>query len=1131
MIKDGDDYILFYHIGLETIVKQGEDPDVQAIVSYMEEITAAYENGEISLQEFAQEAALQERAFHHYLWDNEVDCEDVFSGVLDEEDSFDSVMIRGQLANNKNFLSEINVQHETHEDWENFHFWIHIESREKDDKWDYPDEDYEHEDTYGRSTEDLWEEFSEGFSEMLEDIADADSAREASEIYFSQERRLNHYLHEISWRSKEGKWISPGELEDKIYDILDDVADNVNKESIDKTRYKKYLIREMVQQTDSWCRGEDRECDHGEYCLNAECVSAKGGKEDCSNGQDDDNDGYWDCDDPDCNCDDDWDKRKGWFDDDDYEESECKDGCQDECPGADETDCVNDKCKCYYDDEDWDDDDDSGSDDSPDDEGSDSSGGSGSGDGGSEEDGSGTDDSGSEESDGSSDDSSGEGSESDNSGSDSGGGDSSGDSGSSDGGSDNSGGSNDGGSDSSDSGGDSGSDSGSDGGGDSSGGSDSGSDGSSDAGTASAIDVFSEPEKGVNVFKLWFNLAKLSTYSITGSAVDVFDDVSASQSEEERYKERYGDPEEQEPKDEPSNEEQQKEQDNSEEQEEANDNVNEEQEEGQGEEGVEEDSDNTEDESEDVDGEQEGLEEDEDEKDYDDYEDNDWEDDWDDKNHDEKDYEDDWDEDYDDWDDHDDYDKDDDYGWFEDVEDEWHHPCEDECQDCWECDWENDHEQCNKNCVPCNLCQYEIGDFECHDHQYFNEEWAYCECEEGYSECDGDWLNGCEMEGRCEDCQEDSDCAPARCSEDPRRIVTFICEQGEGWEEEKRMLEIGAECNVHSNGEKETSFWIGGWGEELDDFEMYKQEEHQKGEEDWCQQELEWLTAERVMIQESFNDEFIAWFFNEFVDNDPAKFEDHMGMIHSLHKILIENTDRTAWALACLGENEFPVEYQPIQVSYESVYGEIEIWEEFKWTDHFEGQEINVLHPYMKIWIFPPKEFIVEKMKEEFGGLKGPPPHEIAEIKENEVVMKKINKISKRFDDGAEIKIQVVDNGEVLFQNLIKINPDIIMRMQSIDESYTGPVDATMSIDMDFLYELTATIVKEIEGAHVEGPWWEERHDYERGGVEEAWIAIKVLGNIIVALTNGNIDVEPDHRTDDIVFSLKEIITMMSMGG
>lgn len=34
-----------------------------------------------------------------------------------------------------------------------------------------------------------------------------------------------------------------------------------------------------------------------------------------------------------------------------YEESECKDGCSQECPGASRTDCVNDHCKCYFEDD------------------------------------------------------------------------------------------------------------------------------------------------------------------------------------------------------------------------------------------------------------------------------------------------------------------------------------------------------------------------------------------------------------------------------------------------------------------------------------------------------------------------------------------------------------------------------------------------------------------------------------------------------------------------------------------------------------------------------------------------------------------------------------------------------------
>ena len=64
--------------------------------------------------------------------------------------------------------------------------------------------------------------------------------------------------------------------------------------------------------------------------------------------------------------------------DDDYEESQCKDGCSDECPGADRTDCVDNgmRCECYYDEHD-----DGGSDSGPLDDGSDGTSTDGSSDG------------------------------------------------------------------------------------------------------------------------------------------------------------------------------------------------------------------------------------------------------------------------------------------------------------------------------------------------------------------------------------------------------------------------------------------------------------------------------------------------------------------------------------------------------------------------------------------------------------------------------------------------------------------------------------------------------------------------------------------------------------------------------
>ena len=44
-------------------------------------------------------------------------------------------------------------------------------------------------------------------------------------------------------------------------------------------------------------------------------------------------------------------RNKDRFEDHKYDgyDSECKDGCQDECPGASRTDCVNERCECFYD--------------------------------------------------------------------------------------------------------------------------------------------------------------------------------------------------------------------------------------------------------------------------------------------------------------------------------------------------------------------------------------------------------------------------------------------------------------------------------------------------------------------------------------------------------------------------------------------------------------------------------------------------------------------------------------------------------------------------------------------------------------------------------------------------------------
>ncbi|MBT3450571.1 hypothetical protein HN448_01280 [archaeon] len=1015
-IKDGNEILLFYHVGIQSSLQtEGENVDIGLFINSFQEMVDLYENGDVSLSELGEAAANVESNVNNYINTNPDECSNIFSGLLSRKETVDVTYITGTIVDNDDLYSELSINHDVKSDEDNFHIWAHIESRNKEEIGDeHFDSGYAWEDLHNNEIE----EVKNGFIEMLDDVVDeiksSNSASDARKEFYSQEQKLNNYLSELNWRAQEDNDITSNELEDFLYDTVNDIGlDDLIKQKIERIEYKDYLIKETVEINNAWCRSEEEQCDQNFYCEDAQCVSAQGGDEDCTNGQDDDGDTYWDCDDPDCDCEQMWEEENqddGWFNGNDeesnHEESECKDGCEQEC-GDQNTDCVNDKCVCL------------GNDDSP------------------------------EQGD--------------------------------------------------------------------------------DNNEVSECKDGCEQECGDQNTNCIDGMCICLGYGENGPPPNDDNDDSNNDNNELEPAE----PENNEDADDSSNNEEgnDTEQDNGETDQidedpvgETEEQVSEPTDENSIEEGNDGEVPENNNEPESDSHESEPVEEESESESVPSDEGND--------------------------------DSSgeqnlgtsslitgmavaDDYVWFEDLEEEDDNQnyndnkdCDDDCKDCWECDWENgDLEQCDESCKVCNLCQYENGDLECYDKQFFDEERGHCECEEGYSDCDGDWLNGCELEGQCDGCQSDRDCAEPKCSEDKKRILNFACESGDSWEEDKELLQFGANCDTYTNGDEQAGFWIDGWGEELEQFGEYKHNSFDVMEDDWCKKDLEKLIEERKLIQESFNEDFMDWFFNEFVNDDPNKFEDHMRIINGLHRVLMENTDRTAWTLACLGETEFPEEYMPIQLSYQSIYGDVEIWEEYKKTDHFSqgGEDINVLNPYMKIWIFPPKEFIIEKMNEEFGGPKGPPAHEVAEIQQNEEIMDKINKISDRFDDGAEIIFQIKDEEELVFQGLMKVNPEVVMRIEQVSD-YDGTQDAIVSVDFDFLYDIMSTVAKEVEGEHVEGPWWEKEKGIEMEKVKESWVAVKVIGQLVVGLTSGEIEVEPTNKLDDIIFSLTEIVSLMSMG-
>ncbi len=414
----------------------------------------------------------------------------------------------------------------------------------------------------------------------------------------------------------------------------------------------------------------------------------------------------------------------------------------------------------------------------------------------------------------------------------------------------------------------------------------------------------------------------------------------------------------------------------------------------------------------------------------------------------------------------------------------------------------------------------------CSANQYCDLGSGWCQCQQGFNDCDGDWQNGCESTKECKQCKSNSDCAPSRCSEDNLRLVAFQCKQGEPWIEDVANAEFGGNCGQGGSEKFETGVWFSAWGEGYENFDQFKQQAWNKQDSAHCEYELQQAVKQRMEFQSSINDEFFSWFFNTIVVQNPNDFEKHVGSVWRVYDVLQRNSDDTARALRCLGRSDWPSEYVPINAEIKTDFGKVRIWEEMKKTS-FWGTEQQILSPYMKMWVFPPKQvfkkFFAEKIREE--GPRGPSPEELAMMRQWPPAMEKIKKIANAFGGDARIIVQVVDEGKPLVKFIFIVNERDLIRIEDA-ENYRGKVSATVSVSLDFVYDVASSVAKEMEGEHVQYPYWEE--DKRPPTVfNDAVDAVKIFTRIFQGFVTGEISIQPPSALPSIIFILQEMMTMM----
>lgn len=430
----------------------------------------------------------------------------------------------------------------------------------------------------------------------------------------------------------------------------------------------------------------------------------------------------------------------------------------------------------------------------------------------------------------------------------------------------------------------------------------------------------------------------------------------------------------------------------------------------------------------------------------------------------------------------------------------------------------------------------------CNQNEYCNEQMGWCQCEDGWFNNDGDWKNGCEAT-EWSPCVTDNDCAQPRCSEGNWGVEQWRCVKGESWEEYKGGFELHGGCSYSQSGRPDAWINFGGWGEAFEELQYKKEQIRAEKGADWCQREYDDRITKRLELQNSFNEEFMEWFFTDYIEKEPGDFDLHMRAIGSTFWQLVESNRQIAESMMCLHQDEWDERITPINIKYESPYGLIEITEDWLETDFFteerfgEQEEITILTPNMKMWIFPPKEIFKEIIREEFarGQLgpedeeMGPSPADKAEMRSNPEVMSTIRSIADQFGGDANLIINIHDQEESVVKIRIHINEDVLMDIEPALD-YEGDVDATLNMDFDFFYTMVIEQEKQQRQFHLDKPEWDERPEPGRG-FNEAAQGISMFFKIFTSILSGEISVDPPSALPTVIFTFGSMLGMAMGGG
>lgn len=325
--------------------------------------------------------------------------------------------------------------------------------------------------------------------------------------------------------------------------------------------------------------------------------------------------------------------------------------------------------------------------------------------------------------------------------------------------------------------------------------------------------------------------------------------------------------------------------------------------------------------------------------------------------------------------------------------------------------------------------------------------WDECHMEEVCQEGD------CQMERACEEvCNTYEECHPE-------------CEQIQVCEEyTSDELFLKGFCDNEGGG----SIWIEANGME---FEEYNQLNNYNFDEIYCQKRIDGLIKIRKKLQESVNNDFVKWCFEEYLSENVEKMMHGDTGFRRVMNLITWIEEEIAQRNYCWETESWPEGFEKIEVDYESETVKVKIWEKMvpvEWMGERGGRAWTTLYNYS--W-FPSREELKQIIT--YGLNKnslGPSSDELAGIKTDPNQLEVIERLSAGYGGSLDIKFELIEEGEAIITKYLTINTEDILMFKN-DLNNNAVEDISISINYYSLYDFI-NYMRMLGEEKINGPNW-----------------------------------------------------------